>query len=134
MTTRDLTRRTPRQLLWLSVRHRDPGVLVVAVSGDLDMLTAPLLDECLREQLSGAVPHLVVDLEGVKFLGACGLRCLLQARELAETTGVVLHLAGLVNRAAERPLAVCSLLPLFRCYPTLAHVPPLDRARAETTW
>ncbi|MGH3857363.1 MAG: STAS domain-containing protein [Pseudonocardiaceae bacterium] len=103
MTTHDLTRRKPRQLLWMSVQDQTPELRVVAVSGDLDMLTAPLLDECLREQLNDAIPRLVVDLEGVEFLGACGLRCLLQARELAETTGVALHLAGLVNRAAERP-------------------------------
>ncbi len=73
----------------------------------------------------------MVDLEDVEFFGACGLRCLVQVRALAETTGVRLYLTGLVTKAVERPLAVCCLLPLFRCYPTLAHVPPLDRARVQ---
>jgi anti-sigma B factor antagonist len=127
----DPTLRIPQRLLHLSVRHPDPGVCVVRVNGDLDLLTAPLLDACLREQLSHALPHLVVDLEGVTFLGASGLSSLLAARELAETTGVVLHLAGLVKKVVERSLTVSSLLPLFRCYPTLAHALAIDRARVD---
>lgn len=63
----------------------------------------------------------MVDLEGVNFLGASGLSSLVLARELAEATGVVVYLAGLAKKAVRRPLAISFMLPVFRCYPTLAH-------------
>lgn len=129
----DFTLDTPQQLLRLSVQHPAPGLCVVRVYGDLDMLTAPLLDECLHEQLGHTSRHLVVDLEGVNFLGASGLASLVQARETAETIGVVVHLAGLAKKAVRRPLAISFMLPAFRCYPTLAHAlsQQLDWARGE---
>lgn len=34
-----------------------PPWSVVQVDGELDMLTAPLLDACLRKQLTHALPH-----------------------------------------------------------------------------
>ncbi|HYZ35726.1 MAG TPA: STAS domain-containing protein [Pseudonocardiaceae bacterium] len=40
----------------------------------------------MHEQLADAPPHLILDLESVRFLGSSGLSCLLRARELAEQT------------------------------------------------
>lgn len=94
---------------------------MVAVDGELDMLTAPLLDTCIRDQLAAVPTHLILDLQSVRFLGSNGLTCLLQARELTQrTTGTRLHLAGLANRLVARPLEVTNLLDLFETYPTLA--------------
>jgi anti-sigma B factor antagonist len=110
----------PTQLLSLTVANPAVGVCVVAVDGELDALTTPLLEACLRDQLAAAPTHLLLDLEPVRFLGSNGLTCLLAARELAQqTTGVQLHLAGLVTRAVARPLQVTALLELFDIYPTL---------------
>jgi anti-anti-sigma factor len=50
-----------------------PDVLVVAVAGEVDLGTAPLLDQALRGDLPAV---LVVDLSEVTFLGAAGLRVL----------------------------------------------------------
>lgn len=96
------------------------GMCVVTVDGELDMLTAPLLDTCIRDQLADVPQHLILDLQPVRFLGSTGLTCLLNARELAQqTTGTQLHLAGLANRIVKRPLQVTELLGLFETYPTL---------------
>ncbi len=112
--------RIATQRLGLSVQHPTVGVCVVAVDGELDMLTAPLLDACVREQLTTAPANLILDLEAVRFLGASGLSCLLQARELAQqTTGVQLHLAGVVTRAVARSLEVTGLLEQFDTYSRL---------------
>lgn len=112
---------TPDQLLRLTVACPAVGVCVVAVDGELDMLTAPLLDTCIRDQLAAVPTHLILDLQSVRFLGSNGLTCLLQARELTQrTTGTRLHLAGLANRLVARPLEVTNLLDLFETYPTLA--------------
>ncbi|HWR49268.1 MAG TPA: STAS domain-containing protein [Pseudonocardiaceae bacterium] len=115
------------QLLRLTVAHPTVGTCVVTVDGELDMLTAPLLDTCIRHQLAAVPKHLILDLQPVRFLGSTGLSCLLNARELArQTTGTQLHLAGLANRLVERSLQVTELLGLFETYPTLtdalAHV------------
>jgi anti-sigma B factor antagonist len=108
------------QRLGLSVQHPAVGVCVVAVAGELDLLTAPLLDACVREQLAAAPTNLILDLQAVRFLGASGLSCLLRAREgVQQTTGVRLHLAGLVTRAVARSLEVTGLLEQFDTYPCL---------------
>lgn len=106
------------ELLELTVRHPDLGVCVVAVKGEVDMLSAPMLEACVREQLAAAPAHLILDLGAVRFLGSSGLDCLLRARELAQqTTEAHLHLAGLVTRAVARPLEVTGLLEQFDTYP-----------------
>jgi anti-sigma B factor antagonist len=109
---------TSAELLGLRVQHPAVGVCVVAVEGEVDTLTAPLLDACLREQIAGVPTHLIVDLQPVRFLGSAGLNCLLQARELAQqTTRVHLHLAGLVTRVVARALEVTGLRERFDTYP-----------------
>jgi anti-sigma B factor antagonist len=108
------------QRLGLSVQHPAVGVCVVAVAGELDLLTAPLLDACVREQLAAAPTNLILDLQAVRFLGASGLSCLLRAREgVQQTTGVRLHIAGLVTRAVARSLEVTGLREQFDTYPCL---------------
>jgi len=102
-----------RSQLRLLVAHCAPGVSVVRVAGELDMLTAPLLDRCLETQLAGGPAHLVVDLEAVEFMGSRALTTLITARELAQTAGAVLHLTGMTTRAVARPLVVTGLLSLF---------------------
>ncbi|MGH3782512.1 MAG: STAS domain-containing protein [Pseudonocardiaceae bacterium] len=111
---------TPDQLLELTVEHPTVGVCVVAVDGELDMVTAPLLEACLDQQLATGPTHLILDLQLVRFMASNGLNCLLNAHELAQTTGAQLHLAGLVTRAVARPLQITQLLELFNTYPTLS--------------
>lgn len=108
-------------LVGLTVQHPAVGVCVVTVDGELDMVTAPLLEACLREQLATGPAHLVLDLQPVRFMASNGLNCLLGIHELAQTAGVQLHLAGLVTRAVARPLQVTQLLEVFNTYPTLSH-------------
>jgi anti-sigma B factor antagonist len=116
----DLTLRMATQRLGLRVQHPAVGICVVAVAGELDLLTAPLLDACVREQLAAAPTNLILDLQAVRFLGASGLSCLLRAREgVQQTTGVRLHLTGLVTRAVARSLEVTGLLEQFDTYPRL---------------
>ncbi|MBV8992384.1 MAG: STAS domain-containing protein [Pseudonocardiales bacterium] len=114
---------TPAQLLELSAQHYPAvGICVVVVDGELDMLTAPLLEEHVREQLRATPTHLILDLEPVRFLGCSGLSCLLRARELvAQTRRSQLHLAGLTTHRIARALRISGLLGLFDTYPTLLH-------------
>jgi anti-anti-sigma factor len=114
---------TPAQLLTVTVQHYPTvGISVVIADGELDTLTAPLLERCVSEQLLAAPTHLILDLESVRFLGASALSCLLRARELVQQTPASqLHLAGLITRRVARALQVSGLLGRFNTYPTLIH-------------
>lgn len=63
-----------------SVEHRD-GVTVVAVGGEIDMLTAPTLERVIAEVLAEDPAALVIDLLKVDFLGSAGLSVLVATRE-----------------------------------------------------
>ena len=54
--------------------------LVLTVSGELDMATAPDLRERLTLATDGGAKALVVDLRGVKFMDSLGLAAILHAR------------------------------------------------------
>lgn len=118
-TAEDSTVHDAVDLLRLTVERPASGVCVVTVDGELDMFTVPLLEACLREQLSTSPSHLVVDLQPVSFLDSSGLNCLLEARKWAQVSATQLHLAGMVTRVVARPLQVSQLLELFNTYPTL---------------
>jgi anti-sigma B factor antagonist len=106
----------------LSVQHYPlVGITVVRVDGELDLLTAPLLERCMRDQLVARPAHLILDLEPVRFLGASGLSCLLDARKLVRVSGSQLHLTGLITSVVQRAVKATGLLGLFSTYPTLLH-------------
>jgi anti-anti-sigma factor len=111
---------TASELLGLTVEHPAHDVCVVTVNGELDMVTTPLLEACLRNQLRTSPRHLVVDLQQVQFLSSSGLNCLLSIRDSALTTTTTqLHLAGLVSRPVARVLQVSQLMDRFNTYPTV---------------
>jgi anti-sigma B factor antagonist len=69
-------------IVGLQVTGHGPDVRVVTVTGEVDTVTAPQLATVLTAQL--AVARLVVvNLDGVQFLGSAGLQALFEANELA---------------------------------------------------
>ncbi len=64
--------------LGLDVTQRDRWT-VLAVSGEVDVATAPRLREQLVQLVNEGHHHLVVDLEGVDFLDSTGLGVLVGA-------------------------------------------------------
>lgn len=72
-------------LMSTSVEHRN-GVIVVAGHGAIDMVTAPMLGRVVADVLAEDPAALVIDLSGVDFLAAAGLRILEAARtEIGES-------------------------------------------------
>lgn len=69
-----LTITAPRRLAPL---ESISDILVLGVSGDVDMMTAPRLHQALREQLRHA-DRALVDLSDVDFLGADGIAVLVE--------------------------------------------------------
>lgn len=87
----------------LQVAKCGPEACVVTVEGEVDALTSPELAAVVTEQLAAAA-LVVVDLEGVQFLGSAGLAVLVQANELATREDRHLRLvchSRMVNRVLD---------------------------------
>lgn len=76
----------------VAVRDSATGVTLVDPRGELDLLTSPALDRCLRDQLRDrCCTQLILDVSHLGFCGAAGLRSLLSARELARDQHICLY-------------------------------------------
>jgi anti-sigma B factor antagonist len=95
-----------------------PGVRVVRVAGELDLLTTPRLDSLLLRQIEQGGRHVVVDLSEVIFLGASALGSLVRARDLAAYHGVELHLTGVDHPAVAHTLVTTKLRTAFATHPS----------------
>lgn len=92
----------------LTVRaHEQDGAVVLEVSGEIDMLTAPRLREAVWSALDGRPGVVVVDLLEVTFLGSSGLAVLVEAQQRAvERTALRIVATG---AATMRPLQITGL-------------------------
>jgi anti-sigma B factor antagonist len=64
----------------LDVTARPAGEFtVLAVSGEIDMDSAPQLREKVLEQISDGTPRLIIDMSGVTFMDSSGLSVLVAA-------------------------------------------------------
>jgi len=90
-------------VLDLQVTGHGPHARVVTVGGEIDTLTAAELAVFVIAQVTAA-PLVVLNLDGVQFLGSAGLSVLVQANELAAREGHHLRLvcnSGMINRALD---------------------------------
>jgi anti-sigma B factor antagonist len=74
-------------------RTGEPGTLVAAVAGEIDLTTAPLLQAALMDAVDR---HCTVccDLSDVTFLGAAGINALVIVHERAAQAGSRLRIRG----------------------------------------
>jgi len=64
----------------LGLSQREVGsITVVAVSGELDVFTAPQLESALNDLVTAGRVEIVVDLSGVSFLDSTGLGAMVKA-------------------------------------------------------
>ncbi|MDT7666645.1 MAG: anti-sigma factor antagonist [Pseudonocardiales bacterium] len=90
---------------------------VVAVIGELDIATTPRLAEFLTTHRP-TTSTLVLDLSGVTFLSAAGLRVLDRAQQRAHADRTSLRIVS-ASRCVSRVLRVTELDRELACYPTL---------------
>ncbi|WP_435156137.1 STAS domain-containing protein [Amycolatopsis sacchari] len=87
---------------------------VLAVSGDIDMVTAPEFEKQLLAAVRERPGTLVVDLGGVEFLGSAGLTALVAAHQEAADHTKLRVVA--TSSATARPLQLTGLdqeIPVF---------------------
>jgi anti-sigma B factor antagonist len=117
-------------------QHQSGGVVVVAVSGELDIGTAPRVEDCLAYLASTGHHRLVLDTARLSFCDAAGIRVMVRARMRADERGGWLRLAA----ASARLLWLLDILALgtfLPAYDTVAHAiagpdAPAPAAAADT--
>lgn len=90
---------------------------MVRVSGEIDLVTAPALEQAVDAVVAENPVALVIDLSGVEFLGSAGLKILAATYEklcTATQFGVVAY-----GPATRRPIHLTGLDKTFPLYPTL---------------
>jgi anti-sigma B factor antagonist len=75
------------------------GCQILALAGELDIASSPMLDEALAEACAGEPEQIVIDLRGVEFMDSTGLSSLLRGRKLCERHGCAYSLTP-----AQRPV------------------------------
>jgi anti-anti-sigma factor len=100
-----------------SVSH-DEGVVVLAVSGEIDLATIPAFEAAIADALTQRPTALIVDLSGVDFLASAGLQALVAARE--SLTGAAEFAVVADRPATSRPIQLTGLDQILSLHPTLA--------------
>lgn len=99
-----------------SVGYRD-GIAVLTVGGEIDLLTAPALQEAIDGVVAQGPPALVIDLSAVDFLASAGLKLLAATHEkISESAQFAVVARG---PATRRPMQLTGLDKIFSVYPTL---------------
>lgn len=109
----------PASLLRVRPEKRGNAV-VVHVTGELDLASAPVLDELLVETEGGdalSVP-LVLDLTGVTFMASAGLSLLMKHEERCRAAGHALRVVA-NDRAVLRPIDLTGLTAVVTVVDTL---------------
>ena len=96
-----------------------PGVTLVRVRGEVDLLTAPLLRAELDYQVDLMPSVLIIDLTGVNFFGVSGVEVLIEVYQRARRTEILLRLVA-NTRAVARMVKILQLNRLFPIYHGLA--------------
>ena len=107
---------------------RSDGVVVVTLSGEHDVYTAPAVRDKIDSVIEESSPF-VIDLTPTTFLDSSVLRVLLEARRHAEERGLGFAVALSDSEApgVRRILEVTGLIPVL---PVLEKEVALDTARA----
>ncbi|MDV3128851.1 STAS domain-containing protein [Mycobacterium sp. 21AC1] len=101
-----------------AVEERRIGeVSVVAVTGTVDMLTAPQLEEAIAAAAKSSPPAMVVDLSAVEFLASAGMGVLVAAH--GDLTPAVRFAVVADGPATSRPLKLVGIADVVDLYATL---------------
>jgi anti-sigma B factor antagonist len=93
------------------------GVVVLALTGELDMLTAPALEDAIASATGKEPSAMIVDLTKVRFLASAGLSVLVAAYlDVTPSAQFGIVADGV---AVRRPLKLTGIDTLVTLFPTL---------------
>ena len=93
-------------------------VVVVAIAGSVDALTASELDHYLSAQVDGGEKQIVADLSQVDFMSSAGLRAILHALKESRQRGGDLRLAA-ARPGIDHTLKISGLSSILQSFPTV---------------
>jgi anti-anti-sigma factor len=93
-------------------------IVVVSVGGELDMATAPQLQDQITDLLDRGLSRLVFDLTDLSFCDSTGLSVFVRAKNSTDEAGGVVRLAA-PQRGVRRILEVSGLVEVLHTYPTV---------------
>jgi anti-sigma B factor antagonist len=93
-------------------------VVVVVVAGELDMATAPQLQDQITDLLDNGRSRLVFDLADVSFCDSTGLSVFVRAKNNTDDAGGTVRLAA-PQRGVLRILEVSGLVEVLETYPSV---------------
>ncbi|MGY4650902.1 STAS domain-containing protein [Mycobacterium sp. URHB0021] len=107
-------------------QHRVDQVIVVSVSGVVDMLTAPQLETAITAALAEKPAGVVVDFTDVEFLASVGMGVLVAAHDEA---GDDIRFSVVADGpATSRPLKLIGIADILPLFPTLDEALTAQRA------
>jgi anti-sigma B factor antagonist len=93
-------------------------LVVLTVSGEVDILSAPQLTEAICGALGKTPAGVVVDLTEVSFLASVGMSILVAAQEAADAMSVPFGIIA-EGAATSRPMRLLGIDAILVLYPTL---------------
>src|SRR5512147_3087840 len=93
-------------------------VSVVKVSGRVDSLTAPEMEQTLQDLINTDRNQVVLDLQDTEYMSSAGLRVMVSTLKAAKKNGGDLKLAQLSPRVKE-VLDLAGLTPVFNVHADL---------------
>ncbi|MCC3330432.1 STAS domain-containing protein [Nocardia abscessus] len=93
------------------------GATVLTVAGEVDLATAPALENAIDAILSGKPAALIIDLTAVSFLASAGMATLVAAHQRAGAATAIAVVAE--GPATSRQLKMTSLDQVFALHSTL---------------
>jgi len=110
----------PVEQLLRITRHDDARVVLLAVDGEVDLMTAPRLHAALLAALRDGPRRVVIlDLTRVSLLSSAGLNAMWEARQTAERLDEPLRVVVDHARPVVRPLEITGLDRWFELYHTV---------------
>ncbi len=93
--------------------QREPERVVIALGGELDMASAPLLQKAIESEDLADNGMVVLDLKDLQFIDSTGLRVILAARKLCTERGQELAVTH-SSQQVERLLSVTGVAEHLR--------------------
>jgi anti-sigma B factor antagonist len=100
------------------------GVLVLELSGEIDLQHSPELRRLLQARAAQRTPALVLDFTGVKYIDSSGLATLIEYYQSSRAYDGKIKVAGLSNRVRS----IFELVRLHEVFPICATVPEATQA------
>jgi anti-sigma B factor antagonist len=101
------------------IAHDEDGVLRIAVRGEIDVATAPVLRERLFDSVDRSTGPVIVDLLAVTFIDSTALGVLIGARERSEAHGTDLRIV-LKEARLIKIFEITGLTEVFSMFPSVA--------------